>query len=104
MTNNTKRSIVTALVIIGITAFISKLVLFFYLMGKAPISPNIVTGEIYKLNNHGYYFYVIKSQSILQDLLFVIFFIFALGGGILEVKWKTRKNLYDISLKNIFKH
>jgi len=95
MTARSKKATVVSLVTVGFLSFIIKLLLFFYLMEYAPTRPNMVSGEIYSLNNHGYIFYVIKIQSILQDALFYAFFIFAFGAAILEQRWKTIRNLFD---------
>lgn len=95
MTVPYKKAVVVSLVTVGFLSFTIKLLLFFYLMEYAPTQPNIATGEIYPLNNHGYIFYVIKIQSILQDALFYAFFIFAFGAAILEQRWKTIRNLFD---------
>jgi hypothetical protein len=77
MTSRSKKTIIVSLLTVGILFFILKWILFFYLMEYAPKQPNVATGEIYPLNNHGYIFYVIKIQSLLQDVLFYAFFIFA---------------------------
>jgi len=91
VTGCNKKIIVRSLVAGGFLSFIIQLLLFFYLMEYAPIKPNIATGEIYPLNNHGYIFYVIKTQSILQDTLFYAFFIFVIAAIILEQRWKTNR-------------
>jgi hypothetical protein len=95
MTPRLKKAIVISLVTVGLLSFITKLLLFFYLLQYAPKEPNPVTGAIYPLNNHGYFFYVVKNQSLLQDYLFYAFFIFAFGGAILGQRWKTFRNLFD---------
>ena len=95
MTARSKKAIVISLLTIGLLSFIIRLLLFFYLMEYAPKEPNTFTSEIYPLNNHGYIFYVIKSQSLLQDVLFYAFIIFAFGAALLEQRWKTIRNLFD---------
>jgi hypothetical protein len=97
MTHRSKKTIVISLVTIGLLSFITQLLLFFYLMEYAPKEPNTSTGEIFPLNNHGYIFYVVKIQSILQDLLFYAFIIFFFGAALLEQRWKTiRKKINEI--------
>jgi hypothetical protein len=95
MTFCAKKIIVISLVTAGLVSFIIQLLLFFYLMEYAPTQPNAVTGEIYPLNNHGYIFYVIKAQSLLQNILFYVFIIFAFGGAILNLRWKTIRSPYN---------
>ena len=95
MTFRTKKALVISLLSIGLLCFIVKLILFFYLQGISTQTPNIATGKIYPLNNHGYIFHVTRLQSLLQDILFAAFFIFAFGAAILELRWKTIRNLFD---------
>lgn len=95
MTPRSKKAIVISLVTIGLLSFIIKLLLFFYLMEYAPKEPNTFTGDIYPLNNHGYIFYVVKRQSLLQDVLLYAFIIFTFGATLLEQRWKTIRNLFD---------
>jgi len=95
MTLRAKKALVIGLLSIGLLSFILKLILFFYLQGISPQTPNIATCRIYPLNNHGYIFYVTRIQSLLQDILFDSFFIFAFGAAILELRWKTIRNLFD---------
>lgn len=95
MTFRTKKTLVIGLMSIGILSFILKLILFFYLQGNSPRIPNISTFQIYPLNNHGYIFYVTKIQSLVQDILFDAFFLFAVGSAILEIRWKTIRNQFE---------
>lgn len=95
MTFRDKKSIVISLVTEGLPSFIIQLLLFFYLMECSPTQPNAVTGELYPLNNQCYIFDVIKVQSLLQDILFFIFIVFAFGGAILNLRWKTIRNPYN---------
>lgn len=41
--------------VLGITSFTVQMILFEYLMSCSPMKPNYKTGEVYQLNNHGYY-------------------------------------------------
>ena len=88
MDDRSKKIIGKSLMIVGLLSFILQLLLFFYLMEYAPTKPNSASGEIYPLNNHGYIFYVTKSQSILQDALFYTFFVFIIAALILKQLWK----------------
>jgi hypothetical protein len=90
-----KKIMVIGLMSIGVTCFVLYLTLFHYYMGISPQRPSMEYGQLYPLNNHGYIFYVTKNQALWQDILWYTFFVFALGGGLLEVKWKTIQNIGD---------
>jgi len=95
MNKKYKKIIVISSVAIGLTSFAVKLLLFYYFMSISPQQANPMTGQIYTLNNHGYIFYVTKAQNLWQDILWYAFFAFAIGGGLLEVRWKTIRNIFD---------
>ncbi len=84
-----KKSLVIAMITVGFASFVLMLGLFFYLQVHSPSTPSPATGQVYQLNDHGYYFYVSKTESILQDVLFFAFAIFGVGAGILNVYWKV---------------
>jgi len=80
---------VTALV-----SFALKLFLFYYLMDISPRTPNIATGQVWPLNNHGYIVYITRSQNIVQYVLFYAFIALGLAAGGLNIRWNAIKNKY----------
>jgi hypothetical protein len=102
MNKTYKRMVVIGFVAIGLACFALKLVLFYYYQGISPQIPNPTNGQIYPLNNHGYIFYVTTNQNLWQDILWYAFFVFAIGGGFLEARWKAIKNIYDELPKKLY--
>ena len=80
---------------IGMSLFILHEVLWFYWLDHNPSTPRIETGQIYPLNNHGYYFYVTKSQKLFDDSGFFTFVVFCFGGVILGRQWKVIRDPGD---------
>jgi hypothetical protein len=83
---------------VALSGFILKLILFFYLQGISPKTPDIVAGRTYPLYNHGYIFYVSRNQSLLQDILFYSFGVLVLVLGYLQLRWKIRNPFEDIAI------
>jgi hypothetical protein len=67
--SRSKKCLVYAMAGVAIASFILWFVLFCYLLANSPSTPVPATGQIYKIPDHGYYFYVSKTQSRLQDIL-----------------------------------
>jgi hypothetical protein len=67
---------------------------YFYFQNVAPRTPNLALGQIYKINNHGYIFYLTEKQKIVAfiPLIFAIFSIII--DAILEWRWKIYRKLY----------
>ena len=103
MNRYAKKYIVISMLSIGITSFAVKLLLFYYLLGISPQTPNLSTGEIYALNNHGHIFYVTKTQNIIQDATFYIFIVLAFGAAFLNLRWKAIANPHDNLPKKLIK-
>ncbi len=95
MQRRARKAVVISLIIIGLSAFILKLFLFYFLMSKCPVSPIVSTGQIYPLNNHGYIFYVTRIHAFLQDILMYAFIIFGFGGALLNLRWKVIRNNFE---------
>ena len=67
---------------------------YFHFQSVAPIKPNPDTGQIYEVNNHGYYFYLTLRQKIFAFIpCITALFIFGLG-AILEWRWKIYRQIY----------
>jgi len=98
MINRGKKIIVTSMLVIWLASFIIQLILFCYLRSISPRIPNMATGEIYPLNDHGYIFYVRKICWLYCERIYFYLFVFGLGGGILNLKWKIFKS-YELPKK-----
>jgi len=79
-----KKYVPVIMFVLGFMAFVVYFTLFNYYLAYAPSSPNITTGEIYQLNNHGYFFYVTISQGYLLYYLSLAFIVLAFGGAALR--------------------
>jgi hypothetical protein len=97
-----KKIIVITSVSVGLVCGVLNLALFYYYMGVSPQSPNLVTGQVCPFNNHGYIFYVTRNQGLWEDILRYAFIVFAFGGGLLGVRWKTIKNIYEDLPKKLY--
>jgi hypothetical protein len=62
--------------------------LFCYLLSISPSTPVPSTGQIYPIADHGYYFYVSKTYSHLEDCLMDGFVLCFFGAGMLGAYWK----------------
>jgi hypothetical protein len=58
---------------IGLGAFVASFVFYDHLMRISPTTPNPATRQVYELNEHGYLFYVTRTQHS-------IFFTLLVGG------------------------
>ena|ERR1035437_8676765 len=87
-----KKSLVIAMITVGMASAILWGGLFFYLLSHSPSTPLPATGQIYPLHDHGYVFYVSKTQSICQDILPAVFLVFFFGAVILNMSWKVIPN------------
>jgi len=92
MSLRVKKKLLIGLVIISSSAFILHFIFFYYLMGKSPQAPNIATGQIYPLNNHGSIFYVTRIQNLIETNTFLVFFYLMLVWVVLEYKWGIFRN------------
>jgi len=97
-----KKRLVIILFAIAFLAGVSNLVLFKYLEGISPQKPNIISGEIYQQNDHGYYFYIDQENYIFQKILWGVFVLFVVGAAFLEHKWKTIHNPFDDLPKRLY--
>ncbi len=95
MSKKNKKTIVIGLLSIGMVCLVLNLGLFYYYMGISPQTSSPSYGQVHPLNNHGYIFFVTKTQALLQEILWYSFMVFALGAGLLEAKWKTIGNIFD---------
>jgi hypothetical protein len=86
---------IISLVATACACFALKLILFFYLMEVSPRVPNLATGQVWPLNNHGYIVYITRSQNILQYALFYAFVVLGVAAGILNFHWNAIRNKYD---------
>ena len=83
----------------GLIIFFVSIALFEHWSDISPTAPNPATGQICSLNNHGYIFYVTRSQSaVYHTLLLGGFGLSAIGVGIgLWLERRQRRRLRMIS-------
>ncbi len=68
---------------------------YFYFQNGAPTKPNPITGQIYQVNNHGYYFYLTLKQKTIAFIPCIIAVVSFCLGAILEKCWKVYKQIYS---------
>jgi uncharacterized membrane protein len=97
-----KKILVMTLVAIAMLSGVTNLVLFKYLEGVSPQTPNIISGTIYLQNDHGYYFYVDYMYYLIQKILWGVFALFAVVAAFLENKWNTIHNSFNDLPKKLY--
>ena len=82
-----KRVVITALTVIGVASFFGSMVLFEHYATTRSHQADAAAGRIYRLNNHGSYVYLTRSEQWpLWCLQFGGFALFILG-GVLASSW-----------------
>jgi H+/Cl- antiporter ClcA len=95
MASRARKTLVISLVAIAFSSFALALSLYEYWLHHSPPTPRSETGQTYQLNEHGYFFYVTRTQSWLFHGLLAVFGIFGAAAGILNVQWKALPNPHD---------
>ena len=67
---------------------------YFRFQNVAPTTPNPVTGQIYEVNSHGYFFYLNKQQEITAFIPCGLAVVAFVAGAILESRWKIYEKIY----------
>jgi hypothetical protein len=85
-------NIISALLLLSWVSFIY--LHFFHFQSIAPTKPNPATGQIYKVNNHGWIFYLTREQELVTFSPFGIAIISLIVLALLEWRWKIYKQIY----------
>jgi hypothetical protein len=90
---NYRRLIVIVLGAVGFTGFFSSFAVYQHLVRVSPSVPTVLSGQLYRLSEHGYLFYVTRQQ-------YWLFYGLLLGGwglgalaAVLNYRWKVVRNL-----------
>jgi hypothetical protein len=67
---------------------------FYYFDYLAPKIPNIETGQIYQVNNHGWIFYLTLKEEIITFIPCGVAVIGSIALALLERRWKIYKQIY----------
>jgi hypothetical protein len=90
-----RKAVVISLAAVAFSSFVLALSLYEYWLHHSPPTPRMETAQTYPLNEHGYFFYVTRTQSWLFHSLLAAFGIFGAAAGILNVQWKALPNPRD---------
>jgi hypothetical protein len=95
MSFGTKKLLLTSL---GTTSLLSWF-LFIYLyffrwQNVAPIEPSPATGQIYRVNYHGYVFYLTKQQELAAYIFCGLAVVTFVAAAFLETRWKVYERIY----------
>ncbi len=84
--------------VIGTLSFLSWVLFlylhYYYFEFLAPKIPNIETGQIYQVNNHGWIFYLTLKEEIITFVPCGIAVMGFLVLALLERRWKIYKQIY----------
>jgi hypothetical protein len=97
-----RKALVISLLSLGLASFLTAMGLFHYWLGESPSTPRPDTGQVCALNQHGYYFYITRSQKTLFDVLLYAFPLLFGGGAILDMRWKTLRNALEDAPKKFY--
>ena len=67
---------------------------YFHFKNVAPIIANPATGQIYKVNNHGYVFFLTEKQTIIAFIPCFIAIASFVTCALLELRWKIYGKIY----------
>ena len=91
-----KKHILDALFFMALYGWIAFIYMrFYYYESTAPTKYDAATGHIYQVNNHGYCFYLDKTQNLYTYYPLIIVAVFFPIAFILEWRWKIYKSRYE---------
>ena len=67
---------------------------YYYFINVAPIIANPTTGQTYRVNNHGYVFFLTEKQMIMAYIPLFIGIASLVAGVLLEWRWKIYEKIY----------
>ena len=99
---NWKKGVAVACVALAIGAFASEQFYWHHLLNTSPTSTNPTTGQIYQLNEHGYFFYVTAAQRAVRVICLTVFAVAGLIAGVMNVRYKLFKNAIDDAQRRFY--
>lgn len=95
MSFKTKKNILNLLSALTLVSwFLFIYLYYFHYQNVAPTKPNTELGQVYKVNNHGYIFYLTKKQEVLAYIPCFLAVIDMVVLVLLELKWRIYKQIY----------
>jgi TRAP-type C4-dicarboxylate transport system permease small subunit len=101
-TTRSRKLLVVSLASVAAFAFLLAIGSYSYWLRHSPSQPRADTGQIYALNQHGYLFYVTYAQSRVFSALLVVFGVFGLAAGVLNLRWKALASPIDDAPKKFY--
>ena len=90
-----KKNILNSLAAITLISWLLFIQLYYYyFINVAPIIANPATGQIYRINNHGYVFFLTAKQMIMAYIPLFIGIASLVAGVLLEWRWKIYQKIY----------
>lgn len=78
-----------------LTAGAAWLTFFFVLQAYSPTAPNQASDQTHPLHNHGRVVYITGREDWVLNTLGDAFFLFGIGAGLLNARWKVIRSAYD---------
>jgi hypothetical protein len=104
MSFGTKKTILTVLVTVSLLSWLLHIYFYyFHFQALAPITPNAATGQIYRVNNKGYVFYLTMEQEITAYIPFGVAVVAFVIGALLENRWKVYEKIHGKPLGDYFR-
>ena len=99
---NRKKLIAIVLLVLAVAGFATHYFYWYHLVNTSPSTPNPITGQIYMLNDHGYFFFVTHWQKIVGDVCLGVFVVAGLIAAFLNVRYKLFKSVIDDAPKRFY--
>jgi hypothetical protein len=99
---NWKKGVAVACAALAVGAFATEQFYWHHLLNTSPTSTNPTTGQIYQLNEHGYFFYVTAAQRAVRIICLIVFAVAGLIAGVMNVRYKLFKNALDDAPKRFY--
>jgi len=104
MSFGTKKTILTVLGAVFLLSWLLHIYFYYFrFQDLAPIRPNAATGQIYKVNNHGYVFYLTMEQEITAYIPCGVAFVAVVTLALLENRWKVYEKIHGKPLGDYFR-
>lgn len=104
MSFRTKKIILTGLGFVFLLSWLLHIYFYyFHFQNLAPVTPNAAAGQIHRVNNHGYVFYLTKQQEITAYIPCGVALVAFVIGALLERRWKVYEKIYGKALADYFR-
>ena len=87
-----RRAIVYGLITIGVLFFALHIIGWFYFDRTAPTTPNVVSGEVYEVNNHGSLSYITETTYYTWSIMWYSAFLIVIAAWLLDQRWKVTRS------------